>query len=120
MLTKETNEYGVITLNESLIQEIFAEAIRPCETKAKYMGDKEIRFGEDGLFAYAGLSIKLGNSISDICGGIIEFVVDAVENSLELPIEDIVLEVLQMTTTKTAVKRNIRISYRGSKNEEIE
>ena len=120
MLKKEVNEYGVITLNEALIQDIFSEAIKPWEGKARYIGEKEIRFGEDGLFAYAGLSIKLGVSISSVCGSIISFIADAAEKYLELDIEDIVLDVLQMTTSKASVKRNIRVSYRGGNNEEID
>ncbi len=118
MLTNETNQYRVITLNEGLVYQIFAEAIKPWEGKARYVGDREVRFGEDGLFAYAALSLRLGSSIKEVCSSIIDYVADAVTESLELPIEDIVLEVVQMTTSKTAVKRSIRISYRGSEDEE--
>ncbi len=114
MLTSETNEYGVITLNDDLVYQLFTEAIRPWEGKAKYVGDKTVRFGEDGLFVYAALSLKFGTSIADVCGSIIDAVAEGVTNYLDMPIEDIVLEVVQMTTSKTAVKRNVKVIYRGS------
>ncbi|MBQ9891346.1 MAG: hypothetical protein IJM39_08035 [Firmicutes bacterium] len=118
MLTKHTNEYGVITLDEGLMLQIFAEAIKPWEGKVKYAGDREFRLEEGGLFAYAPLSIKIGCSISEICGGMIEYIAGAVQNSLELPLSDIVLEVVQMTTSKKTVKRDIKVSYRGGETEE--
>ena len=120
MLTKYTNDCGVITLDEGLVLQLFAEAIKPFEGKARYIGDKEVRFGEDGLFASAQLSIKIGSSISEICGSIIDFVADAASSSLEMPIEDIVLEVVQMTTSRTTVKRDIRMSYRNGQSEEVD
>ena len=119
MLSKHSNEYGVITLDEGLMLQIFAEAIKPWEGKAKYAGDKEFRLEEDGLFVYAPLSIKIGSSISEICGGMIDYIAGAVTDSLELPLSDIVLEVVQMTTTsRKTVKRDIKVSYRGGETEE--
>ena len=118
MLTKHTNEYGVITYDEGLVYQLLAEAIKPWEGKVRYSGDKELRFDEEGLYLYAPLSIKIGCSISEICSGIMNYVADGIENSLQLPISDIVLEVVQMTTSRKSVKRDIKVSYRGGETEE--
>ena len=118
MLTKHSNEYGVITLDEGLVYQIMAEAIKPWEGKAKYIGDREVRADEDGLFASASLSIKIGCSIREVCGGIIDYIAQSAENVLQMPVSDIVLDVVQMTTPRKAVKRDIRISYRGGETEE--
>ena len=118
MLYKETNELGVITLNEVLVNQLLAEAIAPWEGKAKYTGERQIRCGEDGLYVYAALSIRMGYSIKEIAGGILEYLTKAAVESLELPVEDIIIEVVQMTTFKTSVKRSIRFSYRGTEEDQ--
>ena len=120
MLTKETNELGAITLSESLVNQILTEAIAPWEGKARYAGERQIRCGDDGLYIYAALSIRMGYSVKEIAGGILDFVTKASEDMLELPIEDIIIEVVQMTTLKTWVKRSIRLSYRGTEEEQQE
>ena len=117
MLSKETNELGVITLNEALVNQLLSEAIKPWESKARYVGERQIRFGDDGLYVYAALSLRIGSSITEIAGGILNYMTEAAANCLELSIEDIIIEVVQMTTSRNAVKREIRFSYRGSENE---
>ena len=118
MLISHKNEYGAITVDDGLFIQLFNEAIKPFDGKARYIGDRDIRFGEKGLYAYAGISIRIGNSISQICGSVIDFMAKNITESLELPIDDIVIEVVQMTTSVTAVKRSIKVSYRGSTDEE--
>ena len=118
MLVSKKNDQGVITIDDGLFFQLLNEALRPWEGKARYVGEKELRYGEDGLFMSAALSIRIGNSISEICNHIIDFTSRAIEEDLELEVEDIVINVIQMTTARTAVKRDIRFSYRGGKNEE--
>ena len=118
MLTNIKNEYGIITYNDALVSQIMAKAIKPWEGKAKYAGEREIRFTDDGLFIYAGISIRLGYSMKDVAGSIINFTADAAENMLQLPVEDIVVEVIQMTTSKSVVKRNEKFSLREAYAEE--
>ena len=120
MLLKETNELGVISLSEALVSQILAEAIAPWEGKARYTGERQIRYGEDGLYVYAALSVRMGFSVREIAGGILAYVSDAAEKSLELPVEDIIIEVVQMTTLRTSVKRSITFSYRGTEDEQQE
>ena len=116
MLMKENNEYGVITLNDALISQIMSEAIRPWNGTAKYVGERQVRFSDDGLYVYAGVSLRIGSSISETAKGIIDNIVRTVTDSLELPIEDVVIEVVQMTTAKNAVERSIVFSARGGDN----
>ena len=118
MLLKETNELGVITLNESLVSQILAEAIAPWEGKARYIGDRQVRYGDDGLYVYAALSVRMGFSVKEIAGSILAYAVKGAEESLELPIDDIIIEVVQMTTLKTFVKRSTRFSYRDAEEEQ--
>ena len=113
MLISEKNEYGVVTIDDGLIYQLFTEAIKPLEGKARYVGDREVRYGENGLYASTGISIRIGSSINGICGSIIDYIVRVCTEDLEIPVDDIVIEVLQMTTSKNTVKRNIRVSYRG-------
>ena len=120
MLISEKNEYGVVTIDDGLIYQLFAEAIKPFEGKAKYIGDREVRYGENGLYAYTGISIRIGSSISGICSAIIEYIVKTCSENLEVPVDDIIIDVLQMTTAITTVKRNIRVSYRGGIQQEEE
>ena len=118
MLTNIKNEYGIITYNEALVNQILSQAIKPWEEKAKYAGEREIRFSDDGLFIYAGISIRLGYSMKDVAGSIIEYTADAVEKMLQLPVEDIVIEIIQMTTARSVVKRNEKYSLREAYAEE--
>ena len=118
MLLKETNELGVITLNEALVSQLLAEAISPWEGRAKYTGERQIRCGKDGLYVYAALNVKIGYSLKEIAGGIRDYMVKAAQESLELPIDDIIIEVVQITTLRNTVKRSIRFSYRGTEEEQ--
>ncbi len=118
MLVSKKNDKGVITIDDGLFFQLLNEAMRPFEGKARYVGEKELRFGEDGLFVSASVSIRIGNSISEICNSIIDMAARVIEEDLELEIEDIVINVVQMTTARTSVKRDIRFSYRGGENEE--
>lgn len=113
MLTKENNEYGVITLNDALISQIMSEAIKPWSSTAKYSGERQVRFSDDGLYIHAGISVRIGSSISETAKGIINGIVRAVRDMLELPVEEVVIEVVQMTTSRNAVSRNIVFSSRG-------
>ena len=113
MLISEKNEYGVVTIDDGLFYQLFAEALKPFEGKARYMGEREVRYGESGLYAYTGISIRIGNSINGICSAIIGYIVKTCNENLEVPVDDIVIDVLQMTTARNTVKRNIRVSYRG-------
>ncbi len=118
MLTNIKNEYGIITYNEALVNQILAKAIEPWSEKARYIGDRQIRFGDDGLFIYAGISIRLGYSMNDIACSMINYIADCVENMLDLPLEDVVIEIIQMTTARSVVPRNIRFSLREEYDEE--
>ena len=118
MLTNIKNKYGIITYNEALLNQILSRAIEAWDEKARYIGEREIRFGKDGLFVYAGISIRLGFSMNEIAGSIIAFIADSVEKMLDLPVEDIVIEVIQMTTARSVVPRNIRFSLREDYGEE--
>ena len=109
MLTKENNEYGVITLNDALISQIMSEAIKPWSATAKYSGERQVRFYDDGLYIHAGISVRIGSSISETAKGIVR----AVRDMLELPVEEVVIEVVQMTTSRNAVSRKIVFSSRG-------
>ncbi|MBR5731625.1 MAG: hypothetical protein IKX89_06740 [Firmicutes bacterium] len=119
MLIKENNEYGVITLNDALISQIMAEAIKPWSAKARYAGERQVRFSDAGLYVYAGISIRIGTSISETAKGIIDGIENAVTEMLEIPIEDIVIEVVQMTTSRNTVERSIVFSARGGKDGQV-
>jgi len=118
MLTQYENEYGVISLDEGLVYQLISDSLKPWEGKARIAGDREVRLSENGIYIFVPLGLKFGSSISEISRSVIAYIADAVANSLELPIDDIVVKIAQISTSKTTVKKGIKISYSGREDEE--
>ncbi len=119
MLMKENNEHGVITLNDALIGQIMAEAIKPWSATARYAGERQVRFSDAGLYVYAGISVRIGSSIRETAEGIINSIIRSVTDMLELPIDEVVIEVVQMTTSRNSVSRKIVFSSRGEEDGKV-
>ena len=133
MLTRVTNEKGIISFDETLIDQTVQEALRPFRGQvwlARYRGsgsdwmillgnyesmaEKKVRYTDKGLYVRLYLLIKIGTSISEVARSLCYFIADMIENQLQLPLDNVEIVVTGMVS-KNAVKRDIRFDYRSFK-----
>ena len=133
MLKRIQNERGAVSIDENIISDMIARGIRPYRGKvwiANYKGiqtddwmialgnigalaEKKISLDDDGkVFVRVYLVIRIGTSIRDAAGSIIDSVVRGVTSQLQLELSDVEVRVTGMMSPKgKVVKRNIVISY---------
>ena len=130
MLHQETNEYGVITIDNNYLNQLINESLKPYEGKvfkAHYKGGSQnflIRLGnfdalseiiasesEKGVYVKIYLMVKFGISMGTMANAVIQNIADAVTNDLGLTIDDIIVEITGMIMSKGIVKRNIVYRY---------
>ena len=133
MLKRIQNERGAVSIDENIISDMIARGIRPYRGKvwiANYKGiqtddwmialgnigalaEKKISLDDDGkVFVRVYLVIRIGTSIRDAAGSIIDSVVRGVTSQLKLELSDVEVRVTGMMSPKgKVVKRNIVISY---------
>ena len=133
MLKRIQNERGAVSIDENIISDMIALGIRPYRGKvwiANYKGiqtddwmialgnigalaEKKISLDDDGkIFVRVYLVIRIGTSIRDAAGSIIDSVVRGVTSQLQLELSDVEVRVTGMMSPKgKVVKRNIVISY---------
>ena len=136
MLYQETNEYGVISIDNTFLNQIIRESLKPYEGKAwkaNYKGkssdifiklgqiealaDQEIKESERGIYIKIYLIVKFGISLGAVTGAIINNIADVLKNDLELEIDDIEVVITAMMMNKNIVKRDIVYSYRQNGDE---
>ena len=137
MLYQETNDYGVISIDNTFLNQIIKEALKPYEKKAwkaHYKGktsdfliklgnidalaEQEIKQTEKGIYIKTYLIVKFGSSLGTIAGAVINEIADVLGNDLELEIDDIVVEISGLKMEKGIVKRSVVYSYRQDGSEE--
>ena len=131
MLYQETNEYGVISIDNTFLNQIIKESLKPYEGKAwkaNYKGkssdffikignidalaDQEIKESEKGIYIKIYLIVKFGISMGSVSKAIIDNITDVLINDLELKVDDIEVVITAMMMNKNIVKRNIVYNYR--------
>ena len=131
MLTRVSNEKGIISYDEALIDQIVQEALRPYKGSvwlARYKGpssdwmillgnyesmaEKKVQMTDRGVFVRLYLLIKIGTSISEVSKSICSFIAQVSTGQLQLPLDNVEVVVTGMVS-KNAVKRDIRYDYRS-------
>ncbi len=131
MLAKDKNEYGFISINSILLDQIIHKALEPYRGKvwlADYKGpssdtlfrlggfdalaEKEVVNDEKGLYIKLYLVLSFGTSISTACRDIIFSIADAAESMLQVEVRDVAVQVTGVYSKKIA-QRDISYSLRG-------
>ena len=131
MLTRVTNEKGVISFDEAVIDQIVQEAMRPYKGSAwlahykgassdwmillgnyESMAEKQVQMTERGVFVRLYLLIKIGTSISEVSKSLCTFIANVITEQLQLKLDNVEVVVTGMVS-KNAVKRDIRYDYRS-------
>lgn len=140
MLKRIQNERGAVSIDENIISDMIARGIRPYSGKvwiANYKGiqtddlmialgnigaiaEKSISFDDRGrLFVRVYLVMRIGTSIKDVAGSIINSVVHGVTEQLRLELSDVEVIVTGMMSPRgRVVKRSITMSYRNGVTED--
>ena len=131
MLTRINNEKGIISFDETLIDQTVQEALRPFRGSvwlANYKGpssdwmillgnyesmaEKRVSMSDKGVFVRLYLLIRIGTSISEVANSLCSFIADVITGQLQLPLDNVEVVVTGMVS-KNAVKRDIRFDYRS-------
>ena len=139
MLHQETNEYGVISIDNTFLNQIIRESLKPYEGKAwkaNYKGktsdifiklgnmdalaDQVIKESDKGIYIKVYLIVKFGVSLGAVTGSIINNLADVLENDLELKVDNIDIVITAMMMNKNVVKRDIVYSYKDHDEEKQE
>ena len=137
MLHQETNEYGVISVDNTFLNQLIKESLKPFEGKvwnAHYKGkssdfmiklgnidglaDREVRESERGVYIKVYLLVKFGVSMSAVSSALISNISEVLENDLELQIDNIEVVITGVIMSKGTVKRDIVYSYRNDESKE--
>ena len=133
MLYQKTNEYGVISVDNTFLNQIIKDALKPYEGKAwkaNYKGRSQdflIKLGnfdmlseqvvketEKGIYIKVYLMVKFGTSMGAVSRAVINDLTDVLSNDLDLEIDDIEVVISGMIMTKGIVKRNIIYRYKDN------
>ncbi|MBP5746620.1 MAG: hypothetical protein J6W58_10015 [Lachnospiraceae bacterium] len=130
MLYQKTNEYGVISVDNTFLNQLIKDALKPFEGrawKANYKGrsqdfliklgnfdalsEQVIKESDKGIYIKIYLIVKFGISLGAVTSAIIDSLADILLNDLEAKIDDIEVVISGMIMTKGIVKREIVYSY---------
>ena len=137
MLHQETNDYGVITVDNTFLSQLVRESLKPYEGKvwkANYKGkssdfmiklgnmdalaEQELRESEKGIYVKIYLIVRFGQSMSTIANKLINDIADTVINDLEAKIDNIEVMISGVMMKKGVVKRNLVYTYKKHAEEE--
>ena len=139
MLYQKTNEYGVISVDNTFLNQLIKEALKPFEGrawKANYKGrsqdfliklgnfdalsEQVIKESENGVYIRIYLIVRFGISLGAVSSAIIDSLADVLSNDLDAKIDDIEVVISGMIMTKGIVKREIVYSYKHKNDEQGE
>ncbi len=139
MLYQKTNEYGVISVDNTFLNQLIKEALKPFEGrawKANYKGrsqdfliklgnfdalsEQVIKESENGVYIRIYLIVRFGISLGAVTSAIIDSLADVLSNDLDAKIDDIEVVISGMIMTKGIVKREIVYSYKQKNDEQGE
>lgn len=119
MIYKESNYIGDIEINKTVVGEIVTDALSPWlyTGKLKLQSNREINSSLRGVYVCMHVSIAFGESINGFLKDVCEQISSRIINSLEMPVDDIVIVIDSMFTKKgSLVQRNIEYKYSANKN----
>ncbi len=137
MIYQEKNEFGVITVDDAFLNQLIKESLKAYEGKAwlaNYKGkssnfaiklgnidslaEKKVKTTEQGLYIKLYLMVKFGVSIKEVCGHIFDTLSAAIEEDLELTVDDFVVEITGVWAKNGIGKRSMIVSYKNKVEEE--
>ena len=110
MLARINNELGAISIDENIINEVIAETIRSFKGNVrayKNAQNRQIKMTEEGVFIHVELVLKIGTSISEVAGSLIDALRRLVEEQLELEIDNIEVKISGMQSFGKTMPRDI-------------
>ena len=136
MLTQFTNALGSLTVSRQIIDQIIEHAFATVEGRlwlANYRGpvsdvlvkiggfdsiaEKKVEMHEDKLFIRLYVVSKLGESITENCGLVMQRVAKDVTELLEVPLDNIEIVVTgAVSKNRNIVKRDITLDFRDMLN----
>jgi len=117
MIFREDTPQGVISVNKTVVNQLIQEALRPFQGKVKLL-NRVAKYSANGIYIKLSFSVIIGESIKDIMDYIMAFLSNAIVESLELQIDDIVLYLAGVHTKKgNTSPREIILSYRDYKDQ---
>lgn len=119
MIYKIQTDKGIISFSKALLNELLSEALKPWTSAGKLKllpeakGSKMLNMDENGLLITMHVQLAIGESISGFANKTIGFIADELIDSLEIPINDIVIYIDGVFTQKgNTDPRDLVYSYR--------
>ena len=132
MLTQSNNSLGALTISKQIIDQIVDHAFESVEGKlwlANYRGavsdvlvkiggfdaiaEKKVEMRDDKLYVKLYVISRLGESIAENCGIVMERIARDVTEMLELPLDNIEIAVTgTVSKNKNIVKRDVTLNLR--------
>ncbi len=109
MLTQIENNNGIISYDNALIDQAIMESLSDYKGRFKLL-KKECIMQEDGLAISINVHLKFGTSINDFSEHVFTYISNLIENSFELTLANIKLNILGVYSKKLS-KRNITIEF---------
>lgn len=112
MVYKEKTKYGEIKIDKGIIAQLIRDSVKPYLLRVKSSVDKSFSVSSKGIFINITVSISLGESISLVCEGIINFLSKAIIEDLQLLVDDIIVNVESVYTQKGNISpREITVKF---------
>ncbi|MBR5980701.1 MAG: Asp23/Gls24 family envelope stress response protein [Firmicutes bacterium] len=132
MLTQSNNSFGALTISKQIIDQIIEHAFESVEGKlwlANYKGavsdvlvkiggfdaiaEKKVEMHDDKLYIKLYVISRLGESIAENCGIVMQRIARDVTEMLELPLDNIEIAVTgTVSKNKNIVKRDLTLDLR--------
>lgn len=109
MLTQIENKNGIISYDNALLDQAILESLADYKGRYKLL-KKECVMKEDGLSISINVHLKFGTSINDFSNHVFTYISNLIENSFELTLSCITLNILGIYSKKLS-KRNIKIEF---------
>ena len=116
MLTRIPNETGVISYNRNALDDIIRKAFSQCKEQCRIASRltssaKEMSYSEKGVYVKVCCIVRVGTPIMTTLEEIISSIAADITDCLELPIDNIILNVVAVAASKNTEKRNITLDY---------
>ena len=109
MFTQIENKNGLISYDNALIEQAINDSLSSFKGHFRML-KKEYFMQEDGIVISISLQLKFGTSINDFSNHVFNYISNLIENSFELPLSHISLNILGIYSKKL-LKRKIEIEY---------
>lgn len=131
IIHQEKNEYGVISIDDNIIVQNIRDTIKSFDGRvwlANYKGKQndllvrlgnfdsiaqiDLSEGPEGIYTRIYIITKFGMSISTVVNKLFEVVSKILADDLELAIDDIVVELTGVVSSKGITERSIEYSFK--------